>query len=780
MSQASKGLYNLIVTWFVIVIITIIGVFIYVETQAADERTFTEFGLMDYNNSWFWVKEDGTRERLTLPCELDVEPGEEIVLQNVLRMPRGTTYLSFSTTKHDIEVYVDGVFRYEYNTKDTRVFGNNSVSIVAFVPILSTDFGKTITIKMRGDNNYSGVIDSFEMGSSFGIFADIARRDGIEVILAMLLMFFGMCAALFSAFALFAYKKHLSVGFLGWASFFAGVWVIASSDFKQFIAPNFSMLANMTYISMMVMPFCVALYFDSIQEGRYRFLYLFICGVSTFDIIISLHLTISNLAEIVDLMPASFNLIGLAVIIFTITTIIDIVKRRVKHYLIEIGGSIAAVISMTLQIMNYYSHPIDMNAKILSIGLVVLIIASLLRAFHDTRVLEKDKSEANRETQIKERILSQISQEMRTPINTVLGMNKMILKECPDQSILEYARDVYNAGEYMLELVNEIRDMSNMNSGEMEFVPVEYELMDLIRDCYSKTSVRAKDHRLAYAFEVDENLPSVLYGDKVRLQQIITILLISAIRYTTSGKVELTVQGKVSGGQLILIIAVEDTGVGIEPEFLPYIFDSFLRPELGDKGDIDGTGLGLTIVKQLVELMGGKVTAESTKGVGSTFTAIIPQEIRSKEPCGQFSVGSNGDRRAYDRSNNSIPLKGRILMVDDVAMDIRVVTQLLKDTRLEVDSAFSGEETIEKIQVCKYDLIILDQIMPGMDGFEVKAKMDKMETNINFDTPIIILTSSNTPEDIRQYKEAGFSDYLLKPIREEILKKLIKDHLPEE
>ncbi len=344
---------------------------------------------------------------------------------------------------------------------------------------------------------------------------------------------------------------------------------------------------------------------------------------------------------------------------------------------------------------------------------------------------------------------------------------------------MEYGRDVNAAGNYLLSIVNETLDLAKVNAGIIEIKPEEYDLIEMLRECYRLVIPRAKASKLSLVVEVDDLLPAVLKGDRFRLIQVITNLLTNAIKYTMSGRVTLRVNGKINDGRLVMVVSVADTGIGIAQENIPYIFDSFRRVTSFKDRKIEGTGLGLAITKQLVELMGGHISVESQLGKGSTFTVTLPQEICSLEPCGIFSMGPNGDRRVRNR-NEILTVEGRILVVDDVDINLKVFSLFLKNSPIKVDTAKSGQEALKLIEQNTYDLIFIDHLMPGMDGLELKEIIDTMVDNPNHGVPMIMQTANALVGAREEYERLGFTDYLAKPFKEEEIKQLLKLYLKKE
>lgn len=557
----------------------------------------------------------------------------------------------------------------------------------------------------------------------------------------------------------------------------AGMWAIAETASRQFFVPNFSLMSYLTYICLIMLPYTMALYFDRLQDGRYRMVYMILIVLEEFTTMAALFLQFTNHTDLSGVLPIAFTAIILTMILFIITMILEFIQNRVREYWLEVVGILGAIVMGAMQIIAYQKfHPTTMNPLYLIMGLVFLIIMSYIRALKDIRNMERDMFAAVQAQDASTAFLTRMSHEMRTPINAILGMNKMILRESKEEKILDYARDVNGAGNYLLGIVNEVLDLAKVNAGKIEINTVEYNLMDLVRECYALVRPRAKANRLSFEVDMSDVLPSRLRGDKERIIQVTTNLLTNAVKYTPEGRITLSVNGKIVEGKLMLIISVSDTGIGVAEENIPYLFDSFRRVGEFKNSRIEGTGLGLTITKQLIDLMDGTISVESELGKGTTFTIVIPQEIRSVEPCGTFSMGPNGDRRIADR-HEVFDVLGKILVVDDVAINLRVFTALLSNTDLIVDTAISGVEAIEKIKRKKYDMIFIDHLMPGMDGLELKTIIDSIVDNPNKNTPLIMQTANAVVGAKEEYERLGFVDYIAKPIKEEELRKLIRKYI---
>ncbi len=434
-------------------------------------------------------------------------------------------------------------------------------------------------------------------------------------------------------------------------------------------------------------------------------------------------------------------------------------------------------------IFKYQTHSYEKQAKTLRENDDVL------------RTLNEDLEEANIRLEsasaAKSSFLANMSHEIRTPINAVLGMDEMILRECKDKQILEYANDIDSAGHQLLSLVNDILDFSKIESGKMELHPVEFELFSVMNDCYNMIFMRAKRKELDFIVENDPDIPAFLYGDEVRIRQIIMNLLTNAVKYTKDGTVKLSFDYEsIDEDHIRLIIAVKDTGIGISEENQRYLFDSFKRIEEKTNRNIEGTGLGLTITKKFTEMMGGTIEVQSVLYEGSTFTVRLPQKVADKGTIGIFSdrlnkrfenIGEEGRRGKEEEKREKFTApRARILVVDDVKMNLNVVRLLLKNTLAQIDLASSGEECLKYTIVKRYDVILMDHMMPLMDGIETLHKVREQADGLNIDTPVVALTANAVVGAQEMYLEEGFVSYLSKPVKSTDLEECLLKLLPED
>lgn len=468
-----------------------------------------------------------------------------------------------------------------------------------------------------------------------------------------------------------------------------------------------------------------------------------------------------------------------------------LVENRIKYVLMASGLVISwgcyilayfypSVLAMHTVEMAYIDSAVSMTVVAFLTCGMLLFQNSIYRS--SNRTARQRKQEIEELNQAQNRFFSSMSHEIRTPINTIIGLNEMILRETTSDEIAADAKDIQTASKMLLALINDILDMSKIESGKMDIVPVSYHVGDMLSEIVNMIWVRAKEKGLEFHIDVDQKMPSQLLGDEVRIKQILINVLNNAVKYTAEGSITLSIQcRRQEHGRAQIVYSVADTGMGIKKENIPYLFSAFKRVDEEKNRHIEGTGLGLSIVKQLVDLMGGDISVNSVYTKGTTFIITIPQEIVSEEEIGNIDIEARHaiNARKYYKRSFEAP-RARILIVDDNDANLMVEAKLLRDTKVQTETAGSGAECLQKTLKNRYDVILMDHLMPEMDGVVCLHEIRAQAGGLNQETPVIILTANAGSENQKLYKREGFDGYLTKPVTGGQLEAELLRHLPEE
>ncbi len=420
-----------------------------------------------------------------------------------------------------------------------------------------------------------------------------------------------------------------------------------------------------------------------------------------------------------------------------------------------------------------------------SLGLFLLAAISAYLFFIREKAAESDilreaMLTADRANQAKSQFLANMSHEIRTPINAILGMNEMILREEQSPQILRYAQNIAGAGRSLLSLINDILDFSKIESGKIEIIEVRYYMSELLNDVINIVRPRIEDKGLEFRLEIDETIPDQLFGDVVRVQQILVNLLTNAAKYTREGFVEFIVRcDRAEKGVASVCFIVRDSGIGIRDEDKAKLFKDFERLDIQKNRNVEGTGLGLAITHSLVETMHGEISLESAYGLGSTFTVLLPQAVLDMAPIGDFVARMEANQRQKEvYHSNHIAPEAEVLIVDDNEMNLLVVTSLLNQTQVKTETCLSGQECLERLAERRYDIVFMDHMMPGMDGIETMHRARKLPNSE--ETPFIILTANAVSGAREMFLKEGFTDYLSKPVDGKMLEEVLWQYLPKE
>lgn len=733
-----------------------------------------------FQAEWERILPDGTRIPVEVPGECEAEYGENVVIETTLPSNQEDTWFSIWSSQQDLKIYVDNILRKEYSSQGTRLFGKNSANVYVFFEINKMDAGKKLRIETKSNSSYAGLLNEIDMGDKSQIWSKYINRYLPGTLIAVLMLMLSLVVIVYTGIALVVYKRQMDFHYMGVCLLLLSVWILAESRLRQLFLPNSFVATSIGFLVIMLLPYPFLAYVNKIQNRRYQKVYLTIAFCTTLNFILATTLQILNIKDFFETMTISHVIIVALILTMTITIIIDFRKKYVNEYLEVAIGLILFMMSGIWEILLVYDRTTNYNGIPLCIGLVALLFTAGFKTVKDILRVEREKQKAVIASESKAKFLANMSHEIRTPINTVIGMNEMILRKNEDEQIHQYAVNVQNASHMLLNLINDVLDFSKIEAGKLVIVEKSYSVSAMLNDVILGLNVRAEKKKdIEVKLEIEETLPSRLKGDEIRIKQILQNLLSNAVKYTEKGMVTFSVKGMKTLNGFALKMSVKDTGMGIKEEDKKLLFHSFQRMELTKNRYIQGTGLGLSITKQLVDLMQGDIQVESKHGEGSCFTVLLPQEIIDETPMGSLEESYKKEvaKRREEKVTNRIQFpKMEVLAVDDNELNLMVVEELLKDTGLSMEFAHSGSECLEMCKTKKYDLILMDHMMPEPDGVQTLHMLREEKHGLNQETVVIALTANAIAGAKEEYLAFGFNDYLAKPIDVNKLEEMLLRH----
>lgn len=407
----------------------------------------------------------------------------------------------------------------------------------------------------------------------------------------------------------------------------------------------------------------------------------------------------------------------------------------------------------------------------------IAIVTDLTPQFEDRKRLEEAKIEADEANKAKSAFLANMSHEIRTPVNAIMGFAELALNDPSLPAHLkDYVADIKGASNTLLASINDILNISKIESGKMEIVCEDYSISSLLKNVYNIISVQARNKKLDFKITVNGKLPTVLYGDDLRIQEVLINLLNNAVKYTNKGSVELIVSSEnISPTEICLRMSVKDTGIGIKEEDRKKLFAAYERVDLEKNHRTEGTGLGLSIVYGYIALMGGTIDVSSVYGEGSEFIVAVDQKVIDHMPC---VINFRESDVTTKTELGSFKVKDtKVLICDDNRVNLKVISKTLNAFGIEVDLAASGGEAITMCHEIKYPIVFMDHMMPEMDGVEAMHRIREMSDYYKDEAKIVVLTA-NAIEGVREeLTDQGFDEYLSKPIDYSELARVLKEYI---
>lgn len=751
--------------------------------------------------------EAGEYQKVDLPYTRECSTGTVVVFRNTLEESYAGLTMNFSSKDAIVRVMVDGSMIYQYGGGKDETGSHEN-----FVVLPKTLQDEEVWIELTALRPDAAALGSVKLETRDMIVIGMVGGSIADIACCLLLVIMAIIMFVLALIRRYTGRPSRGEAFLGLAELVAGIYCFIGTDTLSIFYDLHEAYGMQEYLMLMV-PLFMTLYYLRNYHAVFPRRFTVLMWVIAINAGVQIVLQVLNVRNMEDMVKVTAGTV-FAVCVVAIVSLLqyDAGRRRCQvmlsalslavllagailnillnafyyHARFNTAGqysmviySVAMAVVHTLQISKEYRAAAEESARLLQekVEAAEQQNMQLVQAKQDADAARAEALAAN---EAKGKFLARMSHEIRTPINAVLGMDEMILRESGEQAIKDYAMDIYTAGQTLLSLINDILDFSRIDSGKMEIVPVAYDISSLIHDLANMTAQRAKDKNLRFEVEVDPAIPARLYGDDVRIRQILTNILTNAVKYTHEGTVWLRVSGRRADEAVLLCFEVEDTGIGIREEDLPKLSAEFERIEEDRNRNIEGTGLGMNITIQLLAMLGSRLQVESAYGKGSKFYFELKQPVIDETPIGDFESRVRQMAEDYHYSTKLCAPDARILVVDDNAVNRKVFRNLLKETQVQIADAESGRQCLKLVQESCYDLIFLDHMMPEMDGVETLHHMKALADYPCQDTPVVMLTANAVSGMKETYLAEGFDDFLSKPIVPDKLEHVIRKWLPKE
>ena len=696
------------------------------------------------------------------------------------RLPEGIReenlcFLSF----YDTEVLIGGHTVYHYSmTDDVHIIGGAVKSIYHFIQLDPSCSGKEVSIRQ-----YRGATENCRAGAVYlGTVSDLYRlmfrKYGATFIMGLMLMCLALIILVFGLAVQYKTKVAADIVSISLAVALTAGWIVTDSYFYPFIFGHNHIDGLMSYLLCMLLPCPYMIYVSALQKGRYRRVYtvMQVITLVNFSVCTALHLT--GLVKLYDSLIVIDILLVAAIAEGTLILIREFRTGYIRAYRYTAIGIIGFMICVFAEILLILAPDLVNSGRMILIGLMWLLGFAVAQQMEDSKTADLERQQALELSKTKSAFLASMSHEIRTPINSIMGMNEMILRESRDPEIRNYAGTIQRSGRMLLSLINDVLDYSRIEAGKLEIVEDDYRLGEFLADIAAIAEERAEQKGLNCKVTIGERIPDGLHSDEVRIKQILLNLISNAVKYTDQGGIEIAVSGAYTDDETFdLTFDVKDTGRGIREEDQKHLFEAFSRSDLKKNRSIEGTGLGLAIVKSITDSMNGSISVASEYQKGSVFSVTLPQKVVDHTP---VSVKIRELRKTGAKEARGLftAPEALILAVDDNRPNLSIVSAFLKETRAQIDLCASGKDALQQCREKQYDLILLDHMMPEPDGIQTLELIRRDPESRNQATPAVVLTANAVSGSRQMYLQAGFADYLAKPLEADALEETVRRLLP--
>lgn len=753
---------------------------------------------MDFSTNWNYEYDDGTSGSMNLPGKTPKTSSEFLVLSK--QLPTITHDVSmFVWIRHTFDqIYVDDKLIIDHKNDMNPIARYTGIGGLHFEEIKLTpaDSGKIVSIHLNSSlAKYLSSPGQIYLGDRGSFFLSIIKTHGASLFLAIVLLIIGLfIVTMWPLLAQLFHRKFNEAACLGLFCVTTSLWMLTETQCTQFFFSDTIYTTFLAYQILPLLPVPIALFFGYGERRaitKRRSHYIAAIPVLTFILIHVLHL--AGIMSMANSLIITQSMLFLLVVLIAWIQIAEVIYMREHEdmfpkplWKILMSGIIFLLFMAGFEIIRYIRGTTNAATDGIFIALGVIFYIFSLIADLGLRIIYSNQK-LEQKTEMKTEFLANMSHEIRTPLNAILSFNEMIIKNTENEKVKKYASNIQGAGDELKGIINSILDISKIETGKLTIYDVEYNTLQMLNHVATMTETLGKKKGLDVYINIDESLPSTMIGDEAHIQQVLVNILTNAVKYTNTGSITFTVRvlKKYEENALYdILFSVKDTGIGIKQEDFPRLFEKYERLNYDQIYQTEGTGLGINIVVKILEAMGSKIQLDSEYGVGSDFYFILQQCAVGQEKLGNFT--EKREALAFSSSNN-IELyapKAKILIADDVPMNLEAVSVLLEDTAIQIETAENGKQAIEMLQKKCYDLVLMDHMMPGMDGIQateaIRTLAEETMDVYYACIPVIALTANAMVGMKETFLRAGMQDFISKPINVEELMTVLKRWLPKD
>lgn len=791
MKEMLRKKWNILL-YFVFLLLIFVGVLWH---RSEDESFQIKEGI-PFEQKWQYDFLEGTTGQCELPCDLPKTKSNTLVLTNTLPALQADTSFFFRIRHTAVRIYIgdklviDTISGHEDDLDWSNLLGIYYQEI----PVTVADSGKEVRIEsMCSTAHYLSSPGSVYLGDRGSLFLHIIKNKFRSVLCALLLFLLGVCLLVLWLIARHVFATSMQeMLYLALFTLSVSLWLFTETECLQFVMKDTGAVGLFAYEILMLFPLPLALFISCCSEREWSRRASNIAAIVPLVVfVINNTLHFFRIMHLADTLIVTQLVLAVETIFIAYVQITEIhYKRKMKNkygdtmWKVPLIGIAILAPSSLVEILKYAfaatKYPND--GVMISCGVIFYILAlaidSMMRVAYSSQRFKK-------ETENKSQFLADMSHEIRTPLNAILGFDEAILRISKEEKVRKYAMNIQEAGDSLKGIINSILDITKIESGKLEIYEVEYSMLQLLDHLTSMFESLTKKKGLTLYTDIDERLPEVLIGDENHILQVLTNIMNNAVKYTPSGSITFTVKVVEMPENLPLCkiyFSVKDTGIGIKEEDRKRLFEKFERLDREKNYSTEGTGLGMSIVVQLLQAMNSEIHLDSVYGEGSNFYFELTQSVVNRSEIGSFI-----ERRKQIALENShgvdfIAPDAKILIVDDVKMNLDAACALLEDTKMQIDTAQSGMEAIEKIKKEDYDLVLMDHMMPGMDGIVATEKIRDIASETGdpkyAELPILALTANAMVGMKETFLQAGMQGFISKPIDINALNAEVKRWLP--